>query len=79
MTCHDFADFLSDYLSGELSADIRAAFEAHIGVCPNCVRYLAQYRDAIAFGRAAFEAGDALVPDDVPEDLIGAILSARSA
>jgi anti-sigma factor RsiW len=79
MTCRDFADFLSAYLSGELPTDLRAAFDEHIGVCPNCVRYLAQYRDSIAFSRAAFESGDAPVPDDVPEDLIAAILTARSA
>jgi anti-sigma factor RsiW len=79
MTCRDFADFLSDYLAGELPEDVLAAFEEHIVLCPNCVRYLAQYRDAIAFSRAAFEAGDAPVPDGVPEDLVAAILIARSA
>ena len=78
MTCRDFTGFLSDYLSGELPADVLATFEAHIGVCQNCVRYLAQYRDSIAFGRAVLEAGGASVPDDVPEDLIAAILTARS-
>jgi anti-sigma factor RsiW len=78
MTCRDFAGFLSDYLTGELPADVLAAFEAHISVCSNCVRYLAQYRDSIAFSRAALEAGGSSVPDDVPEDLIAAILTARS-
>jgi len=78
MTCRDFAGFMSDYLGGELPAAVLAAFEKHVRVCPNCERYLAQYRDAIAFSRAAVEAGDARVPDDVPEDLIAAILAARS-
>ena len=78
MTCRDFAEFLADYLAGALPADILAAFDRHVGVCPNCVRYLAQYRDAIALGRTAFQGGDARVPGDVPEDLIAAILTARS-
>jgi anti-sigma factor RsiW len=78
MTCRDFADFLGDYLSGELRADILARFEAHIGVCPNCVRYLAQYREAIELGRSALLDGSAAVPLEVPEELIAAILTCRS-
>ena len=37
MTCREFAEFLSDYLSGELSPETRAQFEGHLTVCPNCV------------------------------------------
>ena len=77
MTCQEFADFMDDYLSGALPPDVLAAFEAHIAVCVNCVRYLAQYRDAVAAGRMAFAALDADLPDEVPEDLIAAILAAR--
>lgn len=79
MTCRDFADFLADYLAGELPQDILASFDAHIAVCPNCVRYLAQYRETIVFGRQAFRDLDADVTSDVPEDLIAAILAAREA
>ena len=79
MTCRDFADFLADYLAGELPMDILASFEAHIAVCPNCVRYLAQYRDSVAMGQQAFADVQSRVSDDVPEDLISAILIARGA
>jgi len=77
MTCRQFADFMHDYLTGHLPADVLAAFDDHVAVCANCVRYLAQYRDAIAFGRAAFADPDATIPDDVPDDLVTAILAAR--
>ena len=77
MTCRDFADFLGEYLSGELSADILTRFEAHIAVGPNCVRYLAQYRESVLLGRAAFHHGSAAVSQDVPEELIAAILTCR--
>jgi len=66
MTCRDFADFLDQYLAGDLS------------LCPNCVRYLSQYRDAIAMGRSAFHNLSDSVPVDVPEDLVAAILVART-
>jgi len=79
MTCRDFAAFMDDYLAGELAAGVVASFEYHISVCPNCVRYLAQYRDSVAFGRAAFEDLHAAIPGDVPEDLIAAIMTARVA
>jgi anti-sigma factor RsiW len=79
MTCRAFADFLDDYLSGELPGDVLASFDQHVAVCVNCVRYLAQYRDTIAVVRAAFHDGSAGVPQDVPEDLIAAILNARSS
>lgn len=77
MTCRDFADFLADYIANDLPPDILSAFEAHIAVCPNCVRYLAQYRDSIAMGQRAFANMQGSVSDDVPEDLISAILIAR--
>ena len=38
MTCREFADFMADYLTGELSEAIRAAFDHHLALCPNCER-----------------------------------------
>lgn len=79
MTCREFADFLGDYISGELESKVRASFEQHLTVCPNCVAYLSNYRDTVALGRSAFSDDDAAVPDDVPGGLVDAILSARRA
>lgn len=74
MTCRECAEFLADYLTGELPAEVRATFEAHLAICPNCVTYLDQYRATIGAGKAAF--GDE-VAGDLPEELIRAILATR--
>jgi anti-sigma factor RsiW len=79
VTCREFAEFIAEYLSGELSPATRAQFERHLDVCPNCVAYLSNYRDTIALGRQAFDDDDAAVPGDVPDDLVRAILASRRA
>jgi anti-sigma factor RsiW len=79
MTCRDFAGFLDSYVAGALPTEILRRFERHLSVCPNCQRYLTQYRDAIALGRTAFDDLTATVPPEVPEDLVAAILAARAA
>ena len=77
MTCREFAEFMADYLSGELSPETRVQFERHLNVCPNCVAYLSNYRDTVALGRQVFTDDDAAVPGDVPDDLVQAILTSR--
>lgn len=76
MTCREVADFLADYVSGALAADVRAQFDRHLSVCPNCRAYLATYRATIELGRRAFAIPDADAQSEVPEDLVSAILSA---
>jgi anti-sigma factor RsiW len=77
VTCREFADFIMDYLTNELPADVAASFDRHLSRCPNCHTYLAQYRATVAAGREAFADDRARVPDEVPEDLIQAILASR--
>ncbi|MES1256090.1 MAG: zf-HC2 domain-containing protein [Acidobacteriota bacterium] len=77
MTCREFADFMADYVSGELTGEARDRFERHLHVCENCVRYLSGYRTTIALGRRAFDDADGPVPGDVPDALVKAILAAR--
>jgi anti-sigma factor RsiW len=77
MTCRELADFLGDYVAGELDARERAVFDAHLAACAECVAYLRGYRDIIRFVKdACREAGDVL-PADVPASLVRAILAAR--
>jgi anti-sigma factor RsiW len=71
------ADFIGDYLAGELVPNQRTSFENHLVVCENCRRYLAQYQQSIELGRLAFQDPDAAVPEDVPDDLVRAILFSR--
>lgn len=77
MTCREFADFIMDYLSGELPAATRAEFETHLGSCTNCQHYLTSYRETISLGQRAFEDDDASVPLQIPAELVAAILAAR--
>ena len=74
MTCREVSDFLLAYRDGELEAAQRQEFEAHLAVCPDCVRYLHTYEQTIELGRAAFETSD----DSVPDGLVRAIVAARA-
>ena len=74
VTCRDFADFLLSYADGELAQPEGDAFDAHLAICPDCMRYLAQYLDTIAAAPDAF--GDDGFAD-VPEDLVQAIVASR--
>lgn len=77
MTCRELIDFLMSYLDGELPAPRRAIFDEHLAECEDCRRYLASYRETIALGRDACASDDAPVDEEVPEDLVQAILAAR--
>jgi anti-sigma factor RsiW len=79
VTCRELADFLLDYASGELASDVRDAFERHLGACSNCREYLALYLKSVELGRHACAYEDALaIAAGVPDDLVEAILAARS-
>jgi anti-sigma factor RsiW len=78
VTCREVADFIADYLSGELSECERRQFEEHLRLCPNCVEYVALYRTTITLGRHAFDDTDAIA-GGVPDALVDAILAARKS
>jgi anti-sigma factor RsiW len=76
MNCREFTDFLDDYLSGAQPAGERAEFEKHLALCPQCVAYLDSYRKTVQLGKAS--CADDSPPADAPDELIQAILRARS-
>ena len=79
MNCREFTEFLHEYLFGNLPALERAEFEKHLAECPWCVAYLDSYQKTIELERAAFSVWDeASPPADAPEELVQAILCARS-
>lgn len=78
MTCREFADFLDDYLAANLSVAALDCFDEHLGECPDCVAYLQTYRDSVRVTKAAHRDDDG-TPDDVPEDLLRAILAAKAS
>jgi len=77
LTCRELIDFLIDYVDGALTAEEQAAFDRHLSVCPACVDYVAEYRATMQAGRAAYLDRDEPVPEDVPEELVVAVLAAR--
>jgi anti-sigma factor RsiW len=76
VTCRQFTDVIADYLSGELPLRTRQIFESHFDKCATCRRYLAGYEQAAKLVKLAFDEEDGAVPDDVPPDLVKAILAA---
>jgi anti-sigma factor RsiW len=77
LTCREVADFLMAYDDGELAAAQRAAFDAHLAECPDCVAYLQSYRATVALGKRAFADEDGAAAEVVPEELVAAVLAAR--
>lgn len=76
MTCRECSEFLSAYIEGDLEVEVRAIFERHLSLCPNCVTYVEQFRATVLACHAAY--GDD-AEADVPEELIQAILASRKA
>ena len=77
VTCREFVEFLADYLSGDLPPRRRAVFDAHLAACPSCVAYMNTYQAAIELGKEAVRHSDEVVPEEIPEALVQAILAAR--
>lgn len=74
ITCVEFEDFVESYLAGELSAKQKSVFEWHLRLCAECREYLAAYQRSLEIGRAVLKSPDDPVSQDVPEDLIKAVL-----
>lgn len=77
MTCRACADFLADYLNGELADDLRISFETHLDRCRNCRAYLDQDAAVIKAGKQACKRENQLASEAMPEELVQAILEAN--
>ena len=78
MTCREFIEFLMAYLDGELPPEQSKEFDDHLAKCTDCKAYLDSYRKTVEVGKRAFAPGeDREVPEEVPENLVKAILAAR--
>ena len=72
MTCRELSEFLDDYLEGGLALDVRATFEHHLRLCPNCACYLASYRQTIVACHDVCTCED---DNALPDELVQAILA----
>lgn len=78
MTCRELYGFLDEFLEGALDALTRQSFERHLEQCAPCRKYLASYRATVALARDS-ERKDAPARTEAPEELVLAILYARTA
>lgn len=82
LTCREVAEFLLGYVERELDEQVLAEFDAHLGRCPPCGNYLESYRETVELirrcGKAECDAADKAKWQKPPEDLIQAILRAKS-
>ena len=77
MICREFIALLDVYRTREAPVEQLRLCEQHLAVCASCRAYLDSYEKTIALGRAACLDLDGPVPEDVPEDLIQALLTLR--
>ena len=76
ITCRELIGFLMDYLDGALPDGQRREFEAHLSICPACVRYMDTYEQAVRLGKDALcLPDDEALPGAVPEELVRAVSS----
>ena len=78
MKCRELAEFLADYVNGELSEEDRAHFEFHLSKCTNCHEYLVEYEVTIKAGRIACDELSDEMQADFPDELVKAVLAART-
>jgi anti-sigma factor RsiW len=78
VNCRECAEFLHQYVSGDLPPDTMEVFSRHLAKCPNCDVYLQQYRLTITAGKKACASEDATAAP-IPDELVRAILAARKA
>jgi anti-sigma factor RsiW len=74
ISCEEFEGFILAYLDDELPQRQRTIFELHIRLCRECHDYLAAYRRTTELSRAVMLSPSDRVADDVPQDLIEAVL-----
>ena len=79
LTCRDFIEVIRAWLDDELEPATRTLFAEHLALCVACEDYLRSYQLSVKLGKRAFLPGDPddAVPDDVPEELVQAVLAAR--
>ena len=65
-TCRDEVELIADYLAERLASTTLAAFEEHLGQCPDCAAFLNTYKKTI-------EAARSFLKTDAPELLPGSL------
>ncbi len=75
-SCKHCIEFLMAYLDGELPERERAAFDAHMALCPPCREYLKSYVASVRLCESQRRTSGSA---KMPEEMVRAILAAREA
>jgi len=67
LTCRELTELVTDYLEGRMGWRDRLRFQAHLGMCRHCRRYVRQMKATIA---AAGRLEPEPPPPDVERDLL---------
>ena len=74
--CENLEKFIIDFLDDELPIKIKLSFLQHIEECEHCEKYLQEYRKTINLSKAAFAESEPVEKNEMPEELMDAILTA---
>ncbi len=67
--CQQWVEMVTDYLEGVLPVELQQAAERHLTACPHCLEYLEQMRRTL-------EISGHLGEEEVPDDVVGALVEA---
>lgn len=79
ITCREFEDFVLRYLDGELTPKQNRVFKMHLYLCRECRDYLNAYQRSIELSKHLLQEPSMPILEEVPEDLIKAILAAKKS
>lgn len=74
LTCEEVIAFLMDYVDGVVTPEERARFDWHLARCQSCVAYLRTYEATVRLEKTC-----RVSTDEVPDELVEAILAARDS
>ena len=77
--CAEFEAFILAYLEDDLPRRQKRIFEMHLKLWRECRDYLKAYRISVELAARAAKDDTGFVAEDVPEDLVAAVIEARKA
>ena len=78
ISCEEFEEFIIDYLEGTLPKRQRIVLDWHLRMCPECRAYLAAYRRTMEVTSAGLDDQEGPLSEAMPEELVQAIIAART-
>ncbi|MCG8433399.1 MAG: zf-HC2 domain-containing protein [Gammaproteobacteria bacterium] len=79
LTCAQVEHFLMDYLEGRLDFWSQLRFRFHMLMCPDCPKYLQEYKNAVELGKKVFDHPEDEAIGKVPEEILHAIMAVKKS